>query len=59
MPTDISCAKAMLSTPQILFTNLATASAMLNGLFLELCNARGYGEVCFDVAEGRMTPVDD
>ena len=58
LPTDLSCTEAMLSVPQILFTNLATASAMLNAVYLEACNARDYAEVCFDVAEGLMTPVE-
>jgi len=58
LPTDVSCTEAMLSMPQILFTNLATASAMLNAFFLEACGARGYAEVCFDVAEGLMAPVE-
>ena len=58
LPTDVSCTEAMLTVPQILFTNLATASAMLNAFFLEACDARSYAEVCFDVAEGLMAPVE-
>ncbi len=58
LPTDVSCTEAMLGVPQILFTNLATASAMLNAFFLEACDARTYAEICFDVAEGLMAPVE-
>lgn len=58
LPTDVSCTEAMLTVPQILFTNLATASAMLNAFFLEACDARAYAEICFDVAEGLMAPVE-
>jgi hypothetical protein len=57
LPTDASCSAAILSTPQILFTNLATASAMLNAFFLEIAGARAYTEVCFDIAHGRMQPL--
>jgi hypothetical protein len=31
---------------------------MLDSFFLEGCGARGYAEVCFDVAEGLMAPVE-
>ena len=58
LPTDVSCTEAMQSVPQILFTNLATASAMLNAFFLETCDTRTYAEICFDVAEGLMAPVE-
>lgn len=56
-PTEVSCTEAILHVPQILFTNLATASAMLSALYLHSCRALGYPEVCFDVAEGRMQPL--
>jgi len=57
LPTDVSCSEAIFSTPQILFTNLATASALLNAFLLEISGARGYNELCFDIAEGRMQPL--
>jgi hypothetical protein len=57
LPTDVSCTEAMVSVPQILFTNLATASAMLNAFFLHACHRLGYPELCFDIAEGLMRPV--
>jgi len=56
-PNDVSCTEALVSVPQILFTNLATASAMLNAMFLLACDALGYPELCFDVADGRMQPL--
>jgi hypothetical protein len=57
LPTDLSCTEALASVPQILFTNLATASAMLNAFFLHACRCLGYPELCFDIAEGLMRPV--
>src|SRR5262249_31310052 len=55
-PTDLSCAELALSTPQILFTNLAVASAMLNAFFAYLCGRLTYQEVKLDVLEARMLP---
>jgi len=43
--------------PQVLFTNLAVASAMLNTLWLYLCGALHYSELALDIAEGLMRPV--
>jgi hypothetical protein len=45
------------SVPQILFANLAAASAMCNALWLHLCRRLEYPEVNFDIALGRMSPV--
>jgi hypothetical protein len=56
-PTDVSCTEALTNVPQILFANLATASAMLSALYLHSCGALGYPEVSFDVAEGWMQPL--
>lgn len=56
-PNDMNCIDMMLSMPQILFTNLATASAMLNTLWLHLCSALHYHELAFDIADGLMRPV--
>ncbi|HYT91902.1 MAG TPA: ThiF family adenylyltransferase [Gemmataceae bacterium] len=57
LPTDLSCTELVKSVPQILFTNLATASAMLNALWLYLCGALHYSELALDVAEGLMHPL--
>lgn len=56
-PSDISCTEALESTPQILFANLAVASALCNTLYLYLSDALPYSEVCLDIAEGKMNPV--
>lgn len=56
-PTEISCTEALLSTPQILFANLAVASSMLNAFWLHLCGALHYPELCFDIHDGRMQPM--
>ena len=45
------------SAPQLLFTNLATASAILNAFQLILCEALHYPELGFDVYDGVMRPV--
>jgi hypothetical protein len=45
------------AVPQVLFANLAVASALLNTLWLHLCGALHYGELAFDIAEGFMRPV--
>jgi hypothetical protein len=57
LPSDQSCTELAVSVPQILFANLAVASAMLNTLWLYLCNALHYGELAFDIADGVMRPV--
>lgn len=56
-PEDKSCTELVVSTPQILFANLAVASAMLNTFFLHCCGALNYCELAFDIAEGRMRPT--
>jgi len=57
LPTDVSCTALLVSTPQILFSNLAVASAMLNTLMLYLSDATHYGELSFDIADGLMRPT--
>ena len=57
LPTEQSCTELLASTPQILFANLAVASALLNTLWLHLCGALHYSEICFDIADGLMQPV--
>lgn len=56
-PNDKSCSELMSSVPQLVLTNLAVASAMLNAFFLLLCNALHYSELCLDIAEARTQPV--
>jgi molybdopterin/thiamine biosynthesis adenylyltransferase len=57
LPTDVSCTELVASVPQVLFTNLATASAILNALWLYLCGALHYSELGFDIADGLMRPM--
>ena len=56
-PSDESCTELIESVPQILFTNLAAASAILNAFWLFCCAALHYGELCFDIADGLMRPI--
>jgi ThiF family len=58
LPTEISCTEAISSVPQIVFANLAAASAMLNAFYLHVCQDLGYAEVCFDIRDALMRPVD-
>ena len=51
------CTEIIASTPQILFANLASASSLLNALWLYLCDALHYSELAFDIADGRMQPL--
>lgn len=57
MPHELSCTELVTSKPQILFSNMAVASAMLNTLLLYLSGQLKYGELCFDIAEGLMRPT--
>jgi len=57
LPSEKDCTELAISVPQILFANLLAASAILNTLWLQLCGALHYGEICFDVAEGLMRPL--
>lgn len=57
-PDELSCTEAVASQPQILFTNLMTASCMLNTLLLQLSpGALHYCDLSFDAADGLMRPV--
>jgi hypothetical protein len=58
MPSEISCTEAIHSVPQIVFANLAAASAMLNAFYLHVCQNLGYAEVCFDIRDALMRPVE-
>ena len=55
-PGGPHCGELALSTPQILFANLATASAMLSAFFAYVCGRLTYQEVQFDILEGRSVP---
>lgn len=57
LPTEQSCTELIASVPQILFANLAVASAIVNALWLHFCGALHYRELCFDIADGLMRPV--
>jgi molybdopterin/thiamine biosynthesis adenylyltransferase len=56
-PSEASCTEMLQSVPQILFTNLAAASAILNAFWLYCCKALHYSELAFDIADGLMRPV--
>jgi hypothetical protein len=56
MPSEADCGQMAISTPQILFTNLAVASAMLNAFFAYACGRLAYQEVKLDILEARMLP---
>lgn len=57
---EVSCADLAATTaPQILFANLAAASAMLNALYRILRVDQKdpmYAEACFDILEAKMVP---
>jgi hypothetical protein len=55
-PSAPSCGQMTASSPQILFTNLAVASAMLNAFFAHACGRLTYQEVMLDILEARMLP---
>ena len=57
LPGERNCTELVESVPQILFANLAVASAILNTFWLHACDATHYSEVSFDIAEGLMRPV--
>jgi hypothetical protein len=56
LPTEMSCVELAASTPQILFTNLAVASALLSAFFAYTCGRLTYQEVKLDILEARMLP---
>ncbi len=57
-PAELACTELLASTPQILFTNLAAASAILNALLLALSGELHYPELAFDIRAGRMRPIE-
>ena len=57
-PDEMSCTEAMVSQPQMLFTNLMTASCILNSFLLAVSEgALHYSDLSFDTADGFMRPV--
>lgn len=57
-PAEMSCEELMeRGAPQLLFTNLAIASAMLNAFYGYSENKLRYGEVYLDIIEGKSNPV--
>ncbi|MFQ5506608.1 MAG: hypothetical protein ACE5F1_17700, partial [Planctomycetota bacterium] len=57
LPTEVSCTEMLARVPQLLFTNLMSAAAILNAFYLYLCgDALHYSELCFDIADGVMNP---
>jgi len=56
-PDELGCAAQLHSVPQLLFTNLAVAAAMLGAFHNWLCRNLSYEEVCLDIALARMNPV--
>ena len=58
LPTDVSCTEALESVPQLLFANLFAAATMLNAFYLHVCRETDYAEVCFDIRDGLMRPLE-
>jgi hypothetical protein len=56
-PDQRGCGALAPSAPQLLFTNLAVASAMLGAFYAWLTGTLDYEEAYLQIAEGRMNPV--
>jgi hypothetical protein len=56
-PDEMGCMAIALSSPQLLFTNLAAAAAMLGTFYAWLTGRVNYEEVFFDIALARMQPI--
>ncbi len=57
-PAEMSCDElATAGAPQLLFTNLAVASAMLNAFYAWQQGALRYGEVYLDIVQAKANPV--
>lgn len=56
-PDQLGCAALTPSAPQLLFTNLAVASAMLGAFYTWLLGRLGHDEVFLDIATAHMLPV--
>ncbi len=57
LPTEVGCAEAAVSAPQLLFTNATVAAAMLSSFYALLSGCLEYEELYFDTLLGRMVPV--
>ena len=57
LPTDKGCAEQQASAPQLLFTNLAVASAMLAAYFAWTERRLAYEEVYLDILPASMVAV--
>jgi hypothetical protein len=58
LPSEQSCLElAAGGAGQLLFTNLAVASVMLNAFYALVCGAQAYEEVYVDVLRNRVVPV--
>ena len=55
-PGDVSCGELVKSVPQILFTNLAVASCMLNAFLAYSSGRLAYQEAKLDILEARCLP---
>jgi hypothetical protein len=56
-PDEIGCLALARSSPQLLFTNLVVAAAMLGTFYAWLTDRPRYEELFFDLLSGRMLPV--
>jgi hypothetical protein len=56
-PDEIGCAELARSSPQLLFTNLAVAAAMLGMFYAWLTSSLEHEEVFLDVVRARMQGV--
>jgi hypothetical protein len=58
LPTSLGCAAlAQAGAPQLLFTNLAVASAMLNAFYALVHDRVPYEEVYVDIARNHVAPI--
>ncbi len=56
-PFELSCEElAQNAAPQLLFTNLAVASALCNAFYSWLCGRLEYEEACLDIVAGQIQP---
>ena len=57
VPNGRGCAAALASAPQLLFTNLTVAAAMLGAFYAWRAGRLDFEEVYFDILTGRMVPA--
>lgn len=57
LPTAQGCMALVPSAPQLLFTNVAVAAAMLGAFYSWHCGDLDYEELYLDILTGRMVPV--